>query len=260
MGYKLVLATVRLKGSNRVTKRSRSTNATPMAISPSKNWERRSRSCMTDSFEAEATSRRLIELIHSPAPNGLFDAAHIRAIHRHIFQDVFEWAGRFRTVNISKGGQLFGAAAFIVPPCRILPGRDQRNPPVPRRQRPDATRIHPPVGPRCRVRHRLEAHHPRSDDRGFPHQLSNRRQLRTGRAHSRVDMLASPHRRPVPHAPAIRGSRPSKLSPPHSPHASASSVFSASDLLPDFLRAVSVPQRLRGEVAVPGPPPHRTAE
>ena len=38
-----------------------------------------------------------------------YDAAHVRAIHRHLFQDVFEWAGEFRGVNISKGvGRGFG--------------------------------------------------------------------------------------------------------------------------------------------------------
>jgi len=63
-------------------------------------------------FEAEATSRRLVESIHSPM-SGLFDTAHLQAIHKHIFQDVYMWAGQFRTVNISKGGHLFGAAAFI---------------------------------------------------------------------------------------------------------------------------------------------------
>lgn len=31
-----------------------------------------------------------------------YDAAHVRAIHRHLFQDVYEWAGEFRTVNMSK--------------------------------------------------------------------------------------------------------------------------------------------------------------
>lgn len=38
-----------------------------------------------------------------------FDAAHVRAIHRHLFQDVYEWAGEWRSVNISKGaGRGFG--------------------------------------------------------------------------------------------------------------------------------------------------------
>lgn len=38
-----------------------------------------------------------------------FDAEHLKAIHRHLFQDVYEWAGEYRTVNMSKGpGRDFG--------------------------------------------------------------------------------------------------------------------------------------------------------
>lgn len=37
-----------------------------------------------------------------------YDPAHLSAIHRHLFQDVYEWAGRYRTVNISKGVREFG--------------------------------------------------------------------------------------------------------------------------------------------------------
>jgi cell filamentation protein len=32
---------------------------------------------------------------------------HYRAIHRHLFQDVYRWAGRFRTVRIIKGDSAF---------------------------------------------------------------------------------------------------------------------------------------------------------
>lgn len=32
-----------------------------------------------------------------------YDAAHVRAIHRHLFQDIYAWAGEYRTVNIFKG-------------------------------------------------------------------------------------------------------------------------------------------------------------
>ncbi len=32
-----------------------------------------------------------------------FDAVHLRAIHAYLFGDVYEWAGQYRTVNISKG-------------------------------------------------------------------------------------------------------------------------------------------------------------
>jgi cell filamentation protein, protein adenylyltransferase len=54
-------------------------------------------------FEAIATTRRSIEPEHEPV-QGRFDARHLQAIHRHIFQDVFDWAGEFRTVSISKSG------------------------------------------------------------------------------------------------------------------------------------------------------------
>ena len=64
------------------------------------------------SFEANATTARLAELDANPL-KGRFDSAHLQAIHKYIFQDVYSWAGEFRTVNISKGGHLFGAAAFI---------------------------------------------------------------------------------------------------------------------------------------------------
>jgi cell filamentation protein len=42
-----------------------------------------------------------------------FDAAHWRGIHRHLFQDVYEWAGQWRTVDISKGGSSFIPAEGI---------------------------------------------------------------------------------------------------------------------------------------------------
>jgi cell filamentation protein len=68
-------------------------------------------------FEARRTHRRIAELIDAPIA-GSFDLAHLKAIHRHIFQDVYEWAGQFRMVNISKGGHLFGLAAFLEPALR----------------------------------------------------------------------------------------------------------------------------------------------
>jgi cell filamentation protein len=68
-------------------------------------------------FDARRTHRRIAELIDAPIA-GSFDLAHLKAIHRHIFQDVYEWAGQFRMVNISKGGHLFGLAAFLEPALR----------------------------------------------------------------------------------------------------------------------------------------------
>jgi len=63
-------------------------------------------------FEANATTARLIELDAAPI-EGRIDIEHLKAIHRYIFQDVYTWAGEFRTVNISKGGHLFGVARFL---------------------------------------------------------------------------------------------------------------------------------------------------
>ncbi len=44
---------------------------------------------------------------------GKFDSAHLRAIHKYLFQDVFPWAGDFRVVNISKGNSPFGPAMHL---------------------------------------------------------------------------------------------------------------------------------------------------
>jgi cell filamentation protein len=56
-----------------------------------------------NAFEAEITLQRAAE----PLPAGGLDYAHYRAIHRHLFQDVFAWAGRVRTVRISKDASMF---------------------------------------------------------------------------------------------------------------------------------------------------------
>jgi cell filamentation protein len=46
-------------------------------------------------------------------PAGVFDLAHLRAIHRHLFQDIFDWAGELRTVEIAKDGHQFQFRQFI---------------------------------------------------------------------------------------------------------------------------------------------------
>jgi len=39
---------------------------------------------------------RLAEIEIGAGPQGQFDAEHLKAIHRHLFQDVYEWAGHTR--------------------------------------------------------------------------------------------------------------------------------------------------------------------
>jgi cell filamentation protein len=56
-----------------------------------------------DAFEAEITSQRATE----PLPAGRLSYRHYRAIHRHLFQDVYPWAGKVRTLRMSKDGSTF---------------------------------------------------------------------------------------------------------------------------------------------------------
>lgn len=61
--------------------------------------------------EIHYTSYRLYELQKSPV-TGRFDFKHLCAIHKHIFQDLYEWAGKPRTVDIGKGN-MFCRVQFI---------------------------------------------------------------------------------------------------------------------------------------------------
>lgn len=55
-------------------------------------------------LEYVETMRRQRELLSGDvAIARTYDAAHVRAIHRHLFQDVYEWAGEYRTVEMFKG-------------------------------------------------------------------------------------------------------------------------------------------------------------
>lgn len=54
-------------------------------------------------FEVAMTAARAEE----PLPRGRLGVAHYRAVHKHLFQDVYSWAGQFRHVRISKDGSAF---------------------------------------------------------------------------------------------------------------------------------------------------------
>ncbi|MDK2122737.1 Fic/DOC family protein [Parachitinimonas caeni] len=59
-----------------------------------------------DIAEANFTAIRLFELTRNPIA-GNYDLTHLQAVHKYIFQDVYDWAGQFRTVDISKGNSRF---------------------------------------------------------------------------------------------------------------------------------------------------------
>jgi fido (protein-threonine AMPylation protein) len=62
--------------------------------------------------EAAFVATRSYELSQTPL-KGHFDLAHLQAIHRYLFGDVYGWAGQPRTIDISKGGNRFAHYANI---------------------------------------------------------------------------------------------------------------------------------------------------
>jgi cell filamentation protein len=54
-------------------------------------------------FETVMTAQRFDE----PLPGGRLSLRHYKAVHHHLFQDVYTWAGRFRTVRIGKQDSMF---------------------------------------------------------------------------------------------------------------------------------------------------------
>ena len=62
-------------------------------------------------FERRLTMLRLTELINNPV-QGSFDLKHLQKIHKYIFQDIYDWAGEIRKVDIAKGN-MFCNVKFI---------------------------------------------------------------------------------------------------------------------------------------------------
>lgn len=56
-----------------------------------------------DAFEALSVAVRSDE----PLPSGRFSPAHYSAVNRHLFQDVYGWAGRYRIVRMSRDDSAF---------------------------------------------------------------------------------------------------------------------------------------------------------
>ena len=63
-------------------------------------------------FEYEQSAARAFEVRAQPLPQR-FDLNHLQHIHKHLFQDVYDWAGQIRTVEIAKGNSQFARTEFI---------------------------------------------------------------------------------------------------------------------------------------------------
>ncbi len=62
--------------------------------------------------ETGITVAKSSELMRNPMP-GNFDFEHLKAIHKYLFGDLYEWAGEIRTINISKKRTKFVDAKSI---------------------------------------------------------------------------------------------------------------------------------------------------
>ena len=65
-----------------------------------------------DGFEASITTQRAEE----PLPTEQLGYPHYCAVHKHLFQDVYDWAGKIRTVRL-----LMGKREHV-----LLPGKHRR--------------------------------------------------------------------------------------------------------------------------------------
>ena len=63
-------------------------------------------------IEGKITFAKGSELERNPI-KGTFDFEHYKAIHKYLFDNIYEWAGKIRTVDISKKGTSFATANEI---------------------------------------------------------------------------------------------------------------------------------------------------
>lgn len=75
-------------------------------------------------LEKRLTMLRILELVDKPI-QGKFDLRHLKSIHRYIFQDVYEWAGEIRKVDIAKGN-MFCNVKFIESQAEEIFGKLRR--------------------------------------------------------------------------------------------------------------------------------------
>ncbi len=67
---------------------------------------------MLRKYEYTATASRQRQLVTDPSlVSRTYDADHLQAIHGYLFQDVYKWAGQYRSVDMMKGRSQFAEVA-----------------------------------------------------------------------------------------------------------------------------------------------------
>ncbi|MCW9718161.1 MULTISPECIES: Fic/DOC family protein [unclassified Avibacterium] len=72
-----------------------------------------------DKKEAQITAIQTAILLITPM-QGQFDIAHLKAIHKHLFNEIYSWAGEIRNIDICKGDTMFATSSRIVPELEKL--------------------------------------------------------------------------------------------------------------------------------------------
>ena len=75
-----------------------------------------------DEAESGLSFLRARQLYEQPV-KGKFDLAHLQEIHKRLFEDVYDWAGQIRQVEIEKGNTIFARQLAIDSAARQLFGK-----------------------------------------------------------------------------------------------------------------------------------------
>jgi cell filamentation protein len=62
-----------------------------------------------EEFEVAMFALRALQAL----PLGHFDPVHYCSVHHHLFQDVYDWAGEYRTIRIAKNDSMFCYPEYI---------------------------------------------------------------------------------------------------------------------------------------------------
>lgn len=68
---------------------------------------------MLADLEFTATAGRMVQWLRSPTSGGAGEQVDVRVLHRHLFADVYSWAGEYRTTDLRRGSQGFAWQSTI---------------------------------------------------------------------------------------------------------------------------------------------------
>lgn len=69
--------------------------------------------------EASLVAWRSYQLVEKPI-KGHFDLNHLKAIHQHLFQDVYEWAGELRDVDLTRDNSYFANHRYMIEAAGLI--------------------------------------------------------------------------------------------------------------------------------------------